>query len=192
MRSHLSALRLGSLKVLAHACQRRADPRQRRADVHFTLREVRQASNARPRIARRRCAAPRRDRLARLIALQRALRPPSRPCSRSARRSAAAVAYLEGTRCCGRCLGDLPVAAEGPRRRVLRRRRHPRHPDELCRSDYFKNTWRQAAADLEPLMSRVSGEPIIIFTMPITAPRAKSPASSAASLRLSSRSLLAT
>ena len=194
MRSHLSALRLGSLKVRLTLASVALILVSVALTVHFTLREVRQGSErivleSREDDAQRLAAIVSR----RLIALQRALRasvttlPPA-----ALDESAAAVAYLEGNAVLRTMFSAIfLVAADG--RVVAFSDGDGTRDTPMCFADrdYFKNTMAAKRPLISnALMSRVSGEPIIVITMPITGASGEIAGVLGGSLRLSSRSLL--
>ena len=194
MRSHLSALRLGSLKVRLTLASVALILVSVALTVHFTLREVRQGSErivleSREDDAQRLAAIVSR----RLIALQRALRasvttlPPA-----ALDESAAAVAYLEGNAVLRTMFSAIFLVAADGRVVAFSDGDGTRDtPMSFADRDYFKNTMAAKRPLISnALMSRVSGEPIIVFTMPITGASGEIAGVLGGSLRLSSRSLL--
>ena len=162
--------------------------------MHFTLREVRQGSErivleSREDDAQRLAAIVSR----RLIALQRALRasvttlPPA-----ALDESAAAVAYLEGNAVLRTMFSAIFLVAADGRVVAFSDGDGTRDtPMSFADRDYFKNTMAAKRPLISnALMSRVSGEPIIVFTMPITGASGEIAGVLGGSLRLSSRSLL--
>jgi len=194
MRSHLSALRLGSLKVRLTLASVALILVSVALTVHFTLREVRQGSErivleSREDDAQRLAAIVSR----RLIALQRALRasvttlPPA-----ALDESAAAVAYLEGNAVLRTMFSAIFLVAADGRVVAFSDGDGTRDtPMSFADRDYFKNTMAAKRPLISnALMSRVSGEPIIVITMPITGASGEIAGVLGGSLRLSSRSLL--
>ena len=194
MRSHLSALRLGSLKVRLTLASVALILVSVALTVHFTLREVRQGSErivleSREDDAQRLAAIVSR----RLIALQRALRasvttlPPA-----ALDESAAAVAYLEGNAVLRTMFSAIFLVAADGRVVAFSDGDGTRDtPMSFADRDYLKNTMAAKRPLISnALMSRVSGEPIIVFTMPITGASGEIAGVLGGSLRLSSRSLL--
>ncbi len=194
MRSHLSALRLGSLKVRLTLASVALILVSVALTVHFTLREVRQGSErivleSREDDAQRLAAIVSR----RLIALQRALRasvttlPPA-----ALDESAAAVAYLEGNAVLRTMFSAIFLVAADGRVVAFSDGDGTRDtPMTFADRDYFKNTMAAKRPLISnALMSRVSGEPIIVITMPITGASGEIAGVLGGSLRLSSRSLL--
>jgi len=194
MRSHLSALRLGSLKVRLTLASVALILVSVALTVHFTLREVRQGSErivleSREDDAQRLAAIVSR----RLIALQRALRasvttlPPA-----ALDESAAAVAYLEGNAVLRTMFSAIFLVAADGRVVAFSDGDGTRDtPMSFADRDYLKNTMAAKRPLISnALMSRVSGEPIIVITMPITGASGEIAGVLGGSLRLSSRSLL--
>ena len=194
MRSHLSALRLGSLKVRLTLASVALILVSVALTVHLTLREVRQGSErivleSRKDDARRLAAIVSR----RLVALQRALRAAETTLPRAALdEPAAAVAHLEGNAVLRTMFSAVFVVAADGRVLAFSDGQGTR---DTAMSFADRDDLRNTMAAKRPLisnalMSRVSGEPVIVFTMPITGAAGEAAGVLGGSLRLSSRSLL--
>jgi len=194
MRSQLSALRLGSLKVRLTLASVALILVSVALTVHFTLREVRQGSErivleSREDDARRLAAIVSR----RLVALQRALRAAETTLPRAALdEPTAAVAYLERNAVLRTMFSAVFVVAADGRVLAFSDGQGTRDtPMSFADRDYFRNTMAAKRPLISnALMSRVSGEPIVVFTMPITGGAGETAGVLGGSLRLSSRSLL--
>ena len=194
MRSHLSALRLGSLKVRLTLASVALILVSVALTVHFTLREVRQGSErivleSREDDAQRLAAIVSR----RLVALQRALRAAATTLPPAALdESAAGVAYLEGSAVLRTMFSAIfLVAADGRVIALADGDRARDTPLSFADRDYFRNTMAAKRPLISnALMSRVSGEPVIVFTMPVTGASGQIAGVLGGSLRLTSRSLL--
>ena len=194
MRNPLPTLRLGSLKFRLMLASVALILVSVALTVHFTLREVRRGTErivleSREDDARRLAAIVSR----RLIGLQRALRAAATTMPRAALDEAPlAIEYLEANAVLRTMFSAVFVVAldgrvvafsdgDGTRGTAM----------SFADRSYFKDTMAaQRPLISNALMSRVSGEPIIVFTLPITGAAGEMVGILGGSLRLTSRSLL--
>ena len=194
MRNPLPTLRLGSLKFRLTLASVALILVSVALTVHFTLREVRHGTErivleSREDDARRLAAIVSR----RLVGLQRALRAAATTLPSAALDEApVAVDYLEANAVLRTMFSAVFLVAldgrvvafsdgDGTRGTAM----------SFAERSYFKDTMAAKRPLISnALMSRVSGEPIIVFTMPITGAAGEMVGILGGSLRLTSRSLL--